>query len=135
VYCEQDVCFGQSNPRGRAGGVEVHYVLIGLVGPADIFLREASGLALEETAISLEVADLLAKANCTYAGRRPGLYRLNNACGNLILNRKDVRGIPVVALRPKLVVALDIRQLRGDPQPAARRPNTAFKDVGQGARS
>ena len=87
----------EADPRGRVSTIQADGLFESVDGPAEV-LDPTKVAALEVAAAS---------------PRR-------RARGDLVLHRKDVRGFPVVALRPELVAARDVGQLRGDPKAAAR---------------
>src|SRR5664280_3143594 len=72
--------------------------------------------------VRLDVRDLRPRADGPLSRREPGLHRRDDPGGDLVLNREDVFGVPVEALRPELEAARDVGQLRGDAEPIARRP-------------
>lgn len=109
--------------------VEAHRFFECAEGAAQILFREPEVPAHQVAAVGFQVAGLRARASGPLTRGQPGLDGFDDARGDLVLNRKNVRGFAVIALRPELVAARHVGQLRGDPNPAARRAHAAIENV------
>ena len=96
---------------------------------AMVLLRVPEVTALQVPAIGLEVRGLRASLHGLRAGTEPGSHGLDNAGSNLVLHGEDIRGVTIEPLRPEVVAAGDLRELRGDSKAAARRAHAALEDV------
>ena len=66
---------------------------------------------------------------CGFPGKLHSEYR-RNRLRDLVLHSEHVRQLPVISFRPEMTAVAGRDQLRGDPNPFARLPHTAFENVG-----
>ena len=73
--------------------------------------------ALEIQVVRLETLVPFGKNRRPFLGKELDFQLLDDRQRYLVLNRKHVRHLAVVAFRPEVVAVAGIDQLRGDPQP------------------
>ena len=115
-------------------GIEADGFLEGGHGPAEV-LHPPKVPALQVAAVGLEVVGLRSSVHGVRAGPEPGLHRVDDARGDLVLDGEDVDGLPVEPLRPELVAARDVGELRRDAQPDAGRAYAALEHVAHAERT
>src|SRR5262249_18997978 len=115
-------------PRGCVSGIEADGFLEGTKGAAEV-LDTPEVPAFQIAAISVQVHGSRPGVNRSSRRGEPRLHRLDDARGNLVLNRENIDRLSVEPLRPELVSACDIGELGGDTHPPTCRPNAAFEYV------
>ena len=121
----------EAGPRRRMRRIEADGLLEGAKGPGEVLLRR-EGAGPSDSCGRPRGSRAAAGREPRAPRGEPGLDGLDDARGDLVLDGEDVRGLPVEALRPELVAARDVGQLRGDAQPA--RPTSARCPRGRGPR-
>jgi len=96
---------------------------------AVVVFSPAEGTASQVVAVGLKVVRLRSARHDPLAGRQPRLHGLDNARGDLVLDGEDVGRLAIEAIRPELIAARRVGELRRDAQPAPRRPHAALEDV------
>ena len=119
----------QTRPRRRMRRIEADGLLEGAKRPGVVLLRISEVPRLQIAAISLEVMRLRPDTNGPFSRGETGLHGLDDSGGDLVLHSEHVRRVAIEALRPELIAAHDIGELRGHAKPVAGRPHAALEDV------
>ena len=109
--------------------VETDGLLEGAHGAAMVFLRVPEVTALQVPTVGLEVRGLRAGLYGLCSRAEPGLHGLDHSRSNLVLHGEYIGGVAVESLRPEVIPARDLGELRRDAKAVTRRAHAALEDV------